>query len=353
MYGTQIGSTLNISGGSVGNSTDLSQTIVTFVDAAGVRFCIKNLQKCELDLQYSRVASTLDLSGSEMGGYLRLSDTMIGGSALLKRGFVNGAFIDFRPNGHTIEIDRASIGEVLQVSGQNFSLVSLDSTKAKQFVFGEPNSPIGWSEHGSLSARNSATDVLKNYSWSWPKKLHTAGLQYDAIDDDTAKLEAGRKDTSDRWVEWLEVQPFSRPSYTQLAGTLDKMGERDAAKAILERQKEHEASEQSWIVRVVLWLYQVSVGYGYSPERAFLGVFIFTLAGAAILRSTGEGRINGMPYGLTFSLISFLPLIPLEKRYDSVTLKGIARYYFLVHQLIGYVLALFVAAALADLVPRN
>lgn len=60
--------------------------------------------------------------------------------------------------------------------------------------------------------------------------------------------------------------------------------------------------------------------------------------------------MNGMPWGFSYSLDLLLPIIRLrEYHYEKVNVKGWARYYFYLHQLMGYLLAYFLIAGLSGL----
>jgi len=76
--------------------------------------------------------------------------------------------------------------------------------------------------------------------------------------------------------------------------------------------------------------------------------------GAIVLYASGEaGQYSpyNMPYGIAYSLDLLLPVIKLrEYHYDKIDLQSWARYYFYFHQLMGYVIAAFLAAGLSGLV---
>ena len=73
------------------------------------------------------------------------------------------------------------------------------------------------------------------------------------------------------------------------------------------------------------------------------------MAGAIVLRVSGEGRRNGMPYGLTYSIDMLLPIIELRKKHSDIDLQGWPRYYFYGQKIRGWVLVSFLIAGLSGL----
>jgi hypothetical protein len=96
------------------------------------------------------------------------------------------------------------------------------------------------------------------------------------------------------------------------------------------------------------------VGYGYGSRllwRPLGWVAALTALSTAVL------YLNGMPAGLSgsidkpvfFSLDLLLPIIQLHEPHYRIGLDGLAKYYFAIHKLMGYVLASFLIAGLAGL----
>ena len=73
------------------------------------------------------------------------------------------------------------------------------------------------------------------------------------------------------------------------------------------------------------------------------------LLGAIVLRVTGEGPRNAMPYGLAYSFDILLPIIRLRDKHYSVDLQTWARYYFYLHRIMGFLLASFLIAGVSGL----
>lgn len=72
-----------------------------------------------------------------------------------------------------------------------------------------------------------------------------------------------------------------------------------------------------------------------------------------VLRATGEGKKHNMPIGLFYSFSQLIPLVSLDKKFDDIELTGITRWYFYIHKIVGYIIAIFIGAALSGLSNKN
>jgi hypothetical protein len=155
------------------------------------------------------------------------------------------------------------------------------------------------------------------------------------------------------WLKsWLALQKrYSPQPYEQLASVLLKMGYKDEANAILYASKERERIEAAsdWKRRVWLELLNLFIGYGYRIYLAVLWSLGFILVGVVVLRLSGQGPANNMPYGVVYSLDMLLPIVRLRESNYKIELAGPARYYFYFHRLMGYVLGSFLIAGLSGL----
>ncbi len=113
--------------------------------------------------------------------------------------------------------------------------------------------------------------------------------------------------------------------------------------------RERERSEETG--RTWAWLTALKwvIGYGYYLHRAVYWVIGLVILGAIVLRVSGEGPRNGMPFGLAYSFDILLPIIKLRDWHYQIDLKTWARYYFYGHKIMGFVLASFLIAGLSGL----
>ena len=207
-----------------------------------------------------------------------------------------------------------------------------------------------------------------------PSEVGIIGLRFDRIFWPSAP---DRTRTGEQWAEFLQLQkPYAPQPYQQLASALRRMGYSDDATAIL-----YHNSKRNWIVRYIpegdrpdrklgiaawtnaLWqgapesllygAYGLLVGYGLYPHWAIWACIIFVALGVAVLWVTGDRAKNKMWTGISYSLDRFLPVIDLRKDAKDVHLSSCSRAYFYIHRIVGFILAVFIIAALSGLVPTG
>ena len=96
----------------------------------------------------------------------------------------------------------------------------------------------------------------------------------------------------------------------------------------------------------------IGYGYGYRHFRSLIWVLGITLMGAVILGTMPAGRDFTLIGRLAYSFDLLLPIIDLDARHSLERIDGWPRYYFYVHELLGYVLAAFVAAGLTGITKK-
>ena len=100
-----------------------------------------------------------------------------------------------------------------------------------------------------------------------------------------------------------------------------------------------------------------TIGYGLGDRyfRSLYWVILLVVIGTPVLRRSGQSIILAqndkpkMKIGVAYSLDMLLPIICLRGRHYDIDLQGMARYYFYMRQIMGYVLASFLIAGLSGL----
>jgi len=272
------------------------------------------------------IGHTLDMSRSKVSGRLDLDSLRVSVHLLLR----NAEFDE-------IVLENAQIGGQLDFSGSTFhEHVTLNGAHiggAIQFASAQ------WSDNGILSLRNARVDVIPSLSDPWPNKLDLDGLTYRSSGI-----------VGNDFNSWFDkLLRYSRQPYEQLATVLQTQGDTVTATAIRYSARERERREATGLVRHWLTLLDSVIGYGYYPEKSFGWAALFVILGAVVLRVSGEGPKNGMPFGLAYSFDMLLPVVRLREKHYSIDLAGPARYYFYVHRIMGWVLASFLVAGLSGL----
>jgi uncharacterized membrane protein YhaH (DUF805 family) len=207
---------------------------------------------------------------------------------------------------------------------------------------------VFWAKDSSLNLQGANIGVLRNTYWTWPRTLFLDGMHFGLIGLKFPDLDTGC--IGGAWSDWLAGMPrYSPQPYQQLAKYLTDSGQAGAAACVMRTGETRSLGQLRLVPRVIKWTYGQVAGYGYAPALAFIYVILFVLIGMLVLRLTGEGKKNGMPIGMFYSLSQLVPLVTLDKRFDDIELTGAARYYFFLHKIVGWVIVGFLTAALTSL----
>ena len=291
----------------------------------------------EVNLDGAEIGGLLDMSGSTFNGKL----SMISIKTMSHLLMLWGAFF-----GKPVTLTFSKIGRNLELRDSTLSGLDLTGTKVGgEFALGPPATL--WSEDAKLILRG--TEVynlqLQNLPKAWPDKLELTGFTYACLGGTNLKIELS-------WLkDWLEKQKkYSPQPYTQLAKVLRNEGHPDKADKLLYVGKNRELSEieglSDWI-----WLasLKVFIGYGYRIYYAIYWVLGLVSVGVFVLKISRQGSVQGMPYGIAYSLDMLLPIIRLRECHYDIDLAGWARYYFYLHKFMGYILVSFLIAGLSGL----
>jgi hypothetical protein len=75
----------------------------------------------------------------------------------------------------------------------------------------------------------------------------------------------------------------------------------------------------------------------------------FVPLGATVLRLSGHGPKNHLPYGIFYSFDMLVPVVGLRKIHKDIEMQGWVRYYFYFHKAMGYALTGFLIGSLSGL----
>lgn len=383
LSGAHIKEQLGISGSTVTNDLNLNAIRVEHLFMNG------GSDFGKIDLKGSHIEGQLNMAGSKVRGKLAMNHVQVGDDLLMNKGafsevdlvgtHISGQFdlrnseVADRFNGYRLDVTDTiflgigssfagpvdliflHVGKNIELAGGNF-LNDVDLTGAQ--IEGELR--LGSSQHQSphwatdhmLILRDATANAIQDLSDAWPIWLDLDGFTYKSLGGLHAMEKDPMSERSANWFEgWLKRQKHYTPQpYEQLALVLQSQGEPERAKDI--RYDSWANDDRPGLVRkIAMFLSWAVIGYGYQPWRVLYWVLGLTILGAVILQVSKEGPRNQMPFGLAFSFDMLLPIIRLrEKHYTDVDLQSkLARYYFYVHKIMGYVLASFAIAALASL----
>jgi hypothetical protein len=297
-----------------------------------------------MTLERAHIAGVFNLRGSKVGGQLDCYASEIGSRFDLRGGaeFARSIFCSFAKLGE-VDLAGSTFQDDVDMTGSQIN------TELRIGATGEARTQ--WAERSTLYLRNATADAIQDLPDAWPTRIDLSGFAYRNLGGRNAKQQALMADRPVSWfVNWLGKQvPYAPGSYEQLATVLRSEGRPGAADDILYAGKERERAQATFLRRAWLTTTGVLIGYGYHLEWAVVWVAAFILTGIAVLRFSGQGPGNQMPFGIAYSFDMLLPIIRLREKHYQIDLEGWPRYYFYFHKIMGYVLASFLIAGLAGL----
>jgi hypothetical protein len=311
MTASEVGGLLQMDGLRVGGYLDLRHATLHAVSLIGARAQQMSFEGTkvlgELGMFDAQVATDLWMAAAEFSEVVRLPYIQVGGQ-------LDWSGTKFYED---VDLTGARIGGALKMGAAQ------------------------WLNGSGLLARFAKIGVIPRLSDSWPDELEIDGLTYDGL--------ALVGDPHEPWL--AKVKRYSRQPYEQLAGVLQTQGDIERATAVrfAERERDRTRPQQRWYVAAWLWILKWMIGYGYYPYFAIAWVAVFVGIGALVLRISGEGPRNHMPFGFSYSFDTLLPVMRLRERHYQVDLVSWARYYFYFHRIMGWVLASFLVAGLSGL----
>ncbi|MDN0075070.1 hypothetical protein QU481_09205 [Crenobacter sp. SG2303] len=323
----------------------------------------------DFNMQRSTVIGNFDLTSSQIGDSLLLWQITLRKPATLHYVSIGGN-LDLSGSAHL-----KNSGECKDPECLRSSLNSIDLTGAKigqALRFGSRDRrPPHWDPGATLILRNVAARDLQIQNenpaqWNptrepLPDYLDLSGFTYNhlsALDVDPKYTVTENQDVSwwlEHWFKHLcskpSPVPFTLQPYEQLGAVLSNLGQKEKADDILYEGKNCELSVAPLSRNTIIWMgmQKILIGYGYRIYYAWAWIFIFITLGVMVLRLSGEGKRNGLPYGVAYTIDTLLPIVHLREAHYKIDLNGWARYYFYLHKVMGYVLASFLIAGLSGL----
>ena len=227
------------------------------------------------------------------------------------------------------------MGSHLELGGSKIAGVDLSEAEIAGALY---LNDVQWSDGVTLTLNEAKIGYIPDLAVTWAPRLELNGLTYRST---------GAVDKFEDWFRKLDH--YVPQPYNQLASVVRGQGNIALATAINYSGRERERSEATGGARAWLTALNWLIGYGYYPQRAIFWALGLVMVGAIVLRVSGEGPRNGMPFGLSYSFDILLPIIRLRDRHYQIDLQGLARYYFYGHKIMGYVLASFLIAGLSGL----
>jgi hypothetical protein len=161
---------------------------------------------------------------------------------------------------------------------------------------------------GEVNLRHARIGILRDTRDGWPAALQLDGLTYETLEP---TLPAAQR------LDWLARMPAGIPPqpYEQLAGVYRRLGHDEHARSILLVKQRRQRAGTAWYARGWGWLQDVTIGYGYRPQRAVAWLLALLLAGSIAfglhppspVSATGGPHFNPVFYtvDLMLPIVSF------------------------------------------------
>jgi hypothetical protein len=288
-----------------------------------------------------------------------------------------------------------------------------DQTAATGWPLGNPgwrnsaaNAGAGADDPPPLILRNAQAGALQDSADAWPSDLDLEGFKYDRLGGFAGTQTADmRKRSPAEWADWFaRDRTFSTQPYSQLAAVLLAAGHRDTAEAVQFAARDRERTELWDLMRQQLHAFREAIKAAREPElygqvihklwagiQTFgtwlwltsfsavagygIGLYTFrvlwwilglTVLGAAVLWYSPYARGRGVLWRLGASLHRLLPVVELSKEFKDFFDNPSPKYpteprnltplqvaFFSGLALLGWVLGLFLLAAITGLTPKG
>lgn len=305
--------------------------------------------------------TSVNLYNSDIGYSLHLNRTRFIGGLYLNSSHVSKDVIIRGVEANSAEIHNSVIDGVLLI-GPSDKIVQSDTT-ASNIYAGDFEGGRYWKRRftekrdiniiggNGLNLSGTRVGTFLMGPDSLPVRTDLRGFSYG---DFLVLLEGGKCEnlifSTFKLSELLKKSPFSPQSYELLANILDRQGQKEKAKELrfmLKKEEHLRASGFDWIWK---WILYVLVGYGLKPYYAAMWALFFIVLGASVFKKDPCVAELGGKFGISYSFDMLLPIVKLrEKHYKIELLKAWRRHYLYFHKLVGYIIGVFLLAALTDL----
>jgi hypothetical protein len=205
------------------------------------------------------------------------------------------------------------------------------------------------STEGTVDLRHAQLGVLHDDPATWPGKLRIEGLAYESL---TPHLPACER------LQWLhhDIDGYIPRAYEQLSAAYRRLGHPEEARTILLAKQRHRRRYLSPLPKAWGFLQDWTVGYGYRPIRAALGLLalwtIGTIAFSLHHPPTATGVDPHTFQPLIYTLGLMLPIIDFQQE-NTFTPRGAQSWLAFILICAGWVLATTVAAGITRALRRE
>ncbi|MDG6109235.1 hypothetical protein Daura_26145 [Dactylosporangium aurantiacum] len=202
---------------------------------------------------------------------------------------------------------------------------------------------------GRLDLRYVRVALLRDDPATWPADLRLDGLTYQTLNPLLGPAQR---------LRWLASTSDGLPPqpYEQLAGVYRALGHDEDARTVLLAKQRRRRATRPWWTWPWSWLQDVTVGYGYRPQRAALWLAALLVAGTAVFTVWRPAPVNpGQPpalYPVVYTLDLLLPIIDFGQE-PAYRPTGPGQWLAFLFIAASWTLATTVAAGFTRVLTRN
>ena len=379
--GAQVRDDVEIDGSAIGSSIRMNQDgrygeVRLRSTSVGRQINFQDaVVKGRLELQEVRTPESVLLGGGRLGE-IRIVGSKIGGTLVFDRSTVAGyTLIGSNSIGRSLLARHATFRDVFDITinrikgnidlrGSTLTQLDLSETQAdKALQLASEGHNVEWATEASprINLHQLHIGSLQDARAVWPERLEReldgfAYKRFGGLQSESSESGYGR---SAEWlIRWLEADAsYSPQPYEHLAQVLDQAGQYGKAADIRVANRDRERGQYPIASIEWVWLgflkFVVGYGYGTGPFRLLLGLLILAVSGtfaAAGWTMYREGW-RKVRWGACFwySLDTAVPVLRLREAPYEEPWSGCVKYYFYVHRIAGYVIALCLVALLTRL----
>lgn len=339
--------------------------------------------------------SEVSMLGAHVEGVLEIEDTIISDSMCIDNTEIYDDLFIRSSNFEKIrlQLTYSTIKKSLIINSSILNTLELSGTVIGNYLdLGHSNKtdwqrPPEWikdniwrSDKPRLILTNTVTRSIQDTRNSWPRNILLDGFDYSYFGSYGENQE---ESFVDRELDWYKKflgedyvscknlehlfpmikrkhwkYKYSGQPYIQLSKVLRKAGYEYQSDEILYSAKDR-LKEQTNITfyKLILYLQCYLVGYGYRYWYSFIWVIALILLGTIIF-SCIEFPQNSIAYdynlmdALIFSIDKLVPVLELDEQFSRINLYGPIKYYFYFQKIMGYILVIFITAALTGITKR-
>lgn len=299
----------------------------------------------------SNIDGTLAFDNGTVFGYALIGSNSLGRSLLARQATFEGP-LDITVNRIMGNID---------LRGSRLTQLDLSETQAdKALQLASDTHKVEWAEDAAprIILHQLQVGSLQDARAVWPERLEREldGFAYQRFGGlQSESSESGYHRSAEWLIRWLEAdQTYSPQPYERLSQVLDEAGQHLKADKIRVANRDRERSQ--YPIASIQWIWlgflKLAVGYGYGggPFRLLLGLLVLAVSGtfAAAWWTMRREGLKEVRWGTCFwySLDTAVPVLRLQEAPYEEPWTGFVKYYFYVHRILGYVIALTLIAVL-------